>query len=310
MTQSEWLESSDPAKMLAYLRSSGSESERKLRLFASACCQRMWHLLLEDPGKLLSPNRWQKRGKWQEKWGPYFAEALRQLWDNRSHVVRTLEEYVKSQEDYAGGFVSQRDLAGRAIALARIAWSDAEWLDNCVAELNEGASAAEALRSCAVMFSSAASSESTPGDVITYAGAAVLFASADAYADVAKDVREGHARYATQVEHHAQTAQRTEDLDAIWEVNLGAPLNPARQAAIDACRAIDLACGQAARAAGAAERQTQADLLRELFGPMPFRHLSDARASVGPRAATLAGAIYQDIPSPKENRLIGYTGGR
>jgi hypothetical protein len=44
MTESEWLTSADPAPLLRYLRESGA-SERKLRLFAVACCQRIWHLL-------------------------------------------------------------------------------------------------------------------------------------------------------------------------------------------------------------------------------------------------------------------------
>jgi hypothetical protein len=37
MDEAEWLGCSDPEKMLKYLR--GNESERKLRLFAVACCQ-------------------------------------------------------------------------------------------------------------------------------------------------------------------------------------------------------------------------------------------------------------------------------
>src|SRR5213593_551636 len=46
MTEREWLSCTDPHLMLTEMP--GRVSERKLRLFAAACCRRIWHLL-PDP---------------------------------------------------------------------------------------------------------------------------------------------------------------------------------------------------------------------------------------------------------------------
>jgi hypothetical protein len=43
----DWLTSADPSGMLAFLRASGKVRKRKLRLFACACCRRVWHLLAD-----------------------------------------------------------------------------------------------------------------------------------------------------------------------------------------------------------------------------------------------------------------------
>jgi hypothetical protein len=47
VTEADWNNSTEPQKMIEALRASGKASDRKLRLFAVACCRRLLHLLPE-----------------------------------------------------------------------------------------------------------------------------------------------------------------------------------------------------------------------------------------------------------------------
>ena len=48
LNEAKWLTCKDPTPMLVFLRDKASE--RKLRLFAVACCRRIWSLIPDKPG--------------------------------------------------------------------------------------------------------------------------------------------------------------------------------------------------------------------------------------------------------------------
>src|SRR5579872_5089336 len=51
MTEEQWLRSTDPHQMSNFLQERGLLSERKARLFAVACCRRVWEWMIDERGR-------------------------------------------------------------------------------------------------------------------------------------------------------------------------------------------------------------------------------------------------------------------
>jgi hypothetical protein len=113
VTESDWLSSTDPQAMLAFLRDRGPVSERKLQLFAVACCRDVLNIIdeLEAAGIGL---------------GRPAVMAAERLADG----LATPAEVLRGVDDYVGlidsGSSRESQLLGGALpALARPAWDAA-----------------------------------------------------------------------------------------------------------------------------------------------------------------------------------------
>src|SRR5262245_11386719 len=92
MTEAEWLGCANPGPMLDYLR--GRASERKLRLFAVACCRRIGHWIRDE------------RSQWAGQVAQLVADGAaprEQLDSCRAAALAAIQE-AESQADIAARF--------------------------------------------------------------------------------------------------------------------------------------------------------------------------------------------------------------
>lgn len=79
MTETEWMNCTDPTPMQEFLRTQLTASERKLRLFAAACCRRVWNLLIDKHSRkaLTIAERYADGAVTAEKLGFAWGDARR-----------------------------------------------------------------------------------------------------------------------------------------------------------------------------------------------------------------------------------------
>ena len=123
MTETEWMASTDPRPMLGSLRRRASD--RKLRLFAAACCRRIWDLLPDEQCRsaLETAERFAD--------GPASLESLRE-----AHRGAMLCSVNSVDHDGCGRFTGRESTAMAVAGVCRTEEEDLdrgldEVVDNC-----------------------------------------------------------------------------------------------------------------------------------------------------------------------------------
>jgi hypothetical protein len=119
MTESEWLACTDPEPMLDFLR--GKASDRKLRLFAVACCRRIWKVVHSDYHRLAELTERYADGKASQE---ELIAAIEEAHDSDWTAGLAFEDATGFGEDYAAGD-DMADAAGYATGNAAHASADA-----------------------------------------------------------------------------------------------------------------------------------------------------------------------------------------
>jgi hypothetical protein len=91
MTEAEWLACQKPQKLLAFLGSKAGS--RKGRLFACACCRRVWHLLVDRRSRsAVEVNERFADGRANQR---ALARAQREAWDAFNNPRKDCEDVAK-----------------------------------------------------------------------------------------------------------------------------------------------------------------------------------------------------------------------
>jgi hypothetical protein len=111
MTESAWQSATEPGRMLEFLKTSDRASERKLRLFACACCRAIWRLMPDE------------RSRRAVETAELLAEGLADL--DELAIWRTAAERrrteAQQQEDRSGARIHVLDLPSSTRVMAATA---------------------------------------------------------------------------------------------------------------------------------------------------------------------------------------------
>ncbi len=113
MTEKQWLNARDLGPMLAHLYRNAIVSDRKLRLFACACCRRLWPLL-DGPARRV-------------------VEGVEQYADGRLNELNLARLWVTAQDISAPGRPGHSAAGPVAQAASRIATADRTAAQNAAA---------------------------------------------------------------------------------------------------------------------------------------------------------------------------------
>jgi hypothetical protein len=153
MNEADWLRSTDPVRMLEPLQ--GTVPYRKLRLFACACCRRIWHLFSDDRSRravevfercadglgsqqelkdaLMAARLFDVRLRGAHRQA---ARALARAWSNAGHACSAAAEAVEAQmEELRGQADLLRDILGNPFRPIPVDLPWLEWRDGLVTKI-------------------------------------------------------------------------------------------------------------------------------------------------------------------------------
>lgn len=123
MSEAEWLACTDPTPMLEFVRTQRTASERKLRLFAAACCRRAFNLLIDKYSRkaLTIAERYADGEVTAEKLGFAWGDARR-----AAQVAHRQErETAEASAMWAVSLLCEADIGRALTAVALVARCEA-----------------------------------------------------------------------------------------------------------------------------------------------------------------------------------------